>query len=112
MAEAGAKDKLFLFDGTYAVFRAYFAIQGLRAQGRRHIAVGSFFLSSDELYHAQADQAHRSGVVAVSDPLGPAREVLDLVLARYAFAAMDLLDFEQADEPARHDDLPLDAFSA
>lgn len=88
------------------------AIQGLRAQGRRHIAVGSFFLSSDELYHAQAEQAHRSGVVAVSDPLGPAREVLDLVLARYAFAAMDLLDFEQADEPARHDDLPLDAFSA
>ncbi len=31
MAEAGAKDKLFLFDGTYAVFRAFFAIQGLRA---------------------------------------------------------------------------------
>ncbi|MCU0254193.1 MAG: hypothetical protein MUE47_06595, partial [Acidobacteria bacterium] len=31
MGEAGAKDKLFLFDGTYAVFRAYFAIQGLRA---------------------------------------------------------------------------------
>ncbi len=31
MGEAGAKDKLFLFDGTYAVFRAFFAIQGLRA---------------------------------------------------------------------------------
>ncbi len=31
MAGAGAKDKLFLFDGTYAVFRAFFAIQGLRA---------------------------------------------------------------------------------
>ncbi len=28
---AGAKDRLFLFDGTYAVFRAYYAIQGLRA---------------------------------------------------------------------------------
>ena len=71
------------------------AIAGLRAQGRRHIAVGSFFLTSDELYHAQADQAHRFGAVAVSEPIGPAREVLDIVLARYAFASMDLLDFEQ-----------------
>lgn len=69
------------------------AIQGLRAQGRRHIAVGSFFLSPDELYMAQADQALRCGAVAVSEPIGAAREVFDLVLARYAFAAMDLLDF-------------------
>lgn len=70
------------------------AIQGLRAQGRRHIAVGSFFLTADELYRAQVDQALRGGAVAVSDPIGPAREVTDLVLARYAFAAMDLLDQE------------------
>lgn len=72
------------------------AIQGLRSQGRRHIAVGSFFLTSDAHFHAQADLAHRGGAVAVSEPLGPAREVLDMVLARYAFAAMDLLDFTQA----------------
>ena len=72
------------------------AIQGLRSQGRRHIAVGSFFLTADELFQAQADLALRGGAVAVSDPIGAAREVLDLVLARYAFAAMDLLDFAQA----------------
>ena len=71
------------------------AIAGLRAQGRRHIAVGSFFLTSDELFHSQAEQALRYGAVAVSEPIGPAREVLDIALARYAFASMDLLDFEQ-----------------
>ena len=69
------------------------AIQGLRAQGRRHIAVGSFFLGPDELYQAQSDLALRCGAVAVSEPVGSSAEVLDLVLARYAFAAMDLLDF-------------------
>ncbi|MEA4943638.1 MAG: CbiX/SirB N-terminal domain-containing protein [Propionicimonas sp.] len=74
------------------------AIMGLRAQGRRHIAVGSFFLSADEAYHAQADLAYRFGAVSVSEPIGAASEVVDLVLARYAFAAMDLLDFGAADE--------------
>lgn len=68
------------------------AVNGLRSQGRRHIAVGSFFLQPDALYASQAELAYRSGAVAVSDPLGSCREVLDLVLARYAFAAMDLLD--------------------
>lgn len=79
------------------------AIQGLRAQGRRHIAVGSFFLTGDDLFHAQAEQAYRSGAVAVSEPIGSASEVLQFVLARYAFAAMDLLDFERP--AASFDDL-------
>lgn len=80
------------------------AIMGLRAQGRRHIAVGSFFLSADESYHTQSDLAYRYGAVSVSEPIGAAREVLDLVLARYAFAAMDLLDFgaDEMAEPVRH----------
>ena len=80
------------------------AIMGLRAQGRRHIAVGSFFLSADESYHTQSDLAYRFGAVSVSEPIGAAREVLDLVLARYAFAAMDLLDFgaDEMAEPVRH----------
>ncbi|MBK8459467.1 MAG: CbiX/SirB N-terminal domain-containing protein [Micropruina sp.] len=69
------------------------AIQGLRSQGRRHIAVGSFFLAPTNLFHTQADLAYRCGAVSVSEPLGAAQEVIDLVLARYAFAAMDLLDF-------------------
>ncbi len=70
------------------------AIMGLRAQGRRHIAVGSFFLAANDEFHTQSDLAYRFGAVAVSDPIGAAREVIDLVLARYAFAAMNLLDFE------------------
>ncbi len=82
------------------------AIQGLRAQGRRHIAVGSFFLTATELFHAQAELAERCGAVSISEPLGSAREVMDLILARYAFAAMDLLDvgFDdlEQDEPTRH----------
>ncbi len=78
------------------------AIMGLRSQGRRHIAVGSFFLSADTAYQGQTDLAFRYGAVSVSEPIGAAREVLDLVLARYAFAAMDLLDFgivEETEEP-------------
>lgn len=74
------------------------AIMGLRAQGRRHIAVGSLFLSADTAFQTQSDLAYRYGAVSVSEPIGAAPEVLDLVLARYAFAAMDLLDFEVADE--------------
>ncbi|QIK73441.1 hypothetical protein G7070_15695 [Propioniciclava coleopterorum] len=70
------------------------AIQGLRAQGRRHIAVGSFFLTGDERYAVQADQARRGGAIAISDPLGAAPEVAEIVLARYAFAAMELLAFD------------------
>lgn len=68
------------------------AIQGLRAQGRRHIAVGSLFLTADERYENQRELALKYGAVAVSEPLGCAEAVADLVLARYAFAAMDLLD--------------------
>lgn len=70
------------------------AIQGLRSQGRRHIAVGSFFLTAEDAYHRQSELAYRFGAVAVSEPLGAHPEVLDLVLARYAFAAMELLEFE------------------
>jgi len=77
------------------------AITSLRSQGRRHIAVGSFFLTADEPYHVQADLAHRYGAISVSDPIGCAPEVLELILARYAFAAMNLLDLgiEALDEP-------------
>lgn len=83
------------------------AIMGLRAQGRRHIAVGSFFLAADEAFHAQSDLAYRYGCVAVSEPIGAAAEVIDLALARYSFAAMDLLDFGFAEvagetNPAPH----------
>lgn len=74
------------------------AIQSLRAQGRRHIAVGSFFLTADDAFHRQSDLAYRFGAVAVSAPLGAHDDLLDIVLARYAFASMDLLAFEGEDQ--------------
>ncbi|MDN5570815.1 MAG: hypothetical protein L0G22_06085 [Propionibacteriaceae bacterium] len=81
------------------------AIAGLRAQGRRHIAVGSLFWASDEAYLAQTEIALRAGAHAVSEPLGATREITELLLARYAFAAMDLLDTEAhvADASGRAD---------
>ena len=69
------------------------AIASLRNQGRRHVAVGSLFLTADDSYTHQAQCAVQAGAVAVSAPIGPDEQVLDLVLARYAFAAMELLDF-------------------
>lgn len=70
------------------------AVQGLRSQGRRHIAVGSLFWGHEAGYLAQAEVAQRAGVVAVSEPLGATREIIELILARYAFSAMDLLDVD------------------
>jgi sirohydrochlorin ferrochelatase len=71
------------------------AISSLRDQGRRHIAVGSFYLTGDHFFDAQARQALRHGAVAVSAPIGADDTVLDAVLARYSFAAMDLLDLDE-----------------
>ncbi|MCL2783843.1 MAG: hypothetical protein FWD55_00095 [Propionibacteriaceae bacterium] len=67
------------------------AIESLNSQGRRHIAVGSFWLAPDQDFEAQARLALRYGAIAVSAPIGVDDTVLDLILARYAFAAMDLL---------------------
>ncbi|MCL1907425.1 MAG: hypothetical protein FWG08_05885 [Propionibacteriaceae bacterium] len=67
------------------------AIESLNSQGRRHVAVGSFFLAPDLGFDAQARLALKHGAIAVSSPIGVDDTVLDLILARYAFAAMDLL---------------------
>jgi len=68
------------------------AIESLNGQGRRHIAVGSFYLAPDQGFDAQARLALKYGAIAVSAPIGVDDAVLDLILARYAFAAMDMLD--------------------
>ncbi len=69
------------------------AIGTLRSQGKRHVAVGSLYLTADDSFQKQANIAVQAGAVAVSGPIGVDHEVLDLVLARYAYAAMELLDF-------------------
>ena len=78
------------------------AIAALRAQGRRHIAVGSLFIGETSAYTLQAEQSRAAGAVAVSAPLGADDRVLELVMARYSYAAMDMLD---DDIPGGSDDL-------
>ncbi|MCL2736610.1 MAG: hypothetical protein FWD75_08285 [Propionibacteriaceae bacterium] len=80
------------------------AIESLNAQGRRHVGVGSFYLAPDHDFEAQAHMALRHGAIAVSAPIGVDDTVLDLILTRYAFAAMDLL----ADEEEIHEIYPIE----
>lgn len=74
------------------------AVRTLRAQGRRHIAVGSWFLSPSRIYTASTELAYTAGAIAVSEPLGPEPEVAETALSRYLVAAMDLVDLQLDDE--------------
>lgn len=76
------------------------AIAALRSQGRRHIAVGSLFLTKGPLFRAHQQAALRAGAMVVTDPIEDHDRLVELVLARYAFAAMELLD---ASAPERSD---------
>jgi sirohydrochlorin ferrochelatase len=81
------------------------AIRTLRAQGRRHIAVGSWYLAPSEGFRRQAALALESGAVAVSAPLGAGPEIAEAALARYVVAALELVDLEPASAeapPERH----------
>ncbi|MFV0428630.1 MAG: sirohydrochlorin chelatase [Arachnia sp.] len=68
------------------------AVTALRAQGRRHIAVGALCLEPTPDFVALQQAASRAGALAVTEPLLDDPQVLELILARYAFAAMELLD--------------------
>lgn len=83
------------------------AVRSLRSQGRRHVAVGSWFLSPEPLYAEQSTLALKMGAVAVADPMGAEPEVVETVLARYLVAAMELVDLdlpevEEEPAPVRH----------
>jgi sirohydrochlorin ferrochelatase len=73
------------------------AIATLRSQGRRLIAVGSFFLTGDTEYNEQAEQALAHEAVAVSAPIGADERLLDVAMARYSVSALELLDEADAD---------------
>ncbi len=68
------------------------AIMSMRGQGRRHIAVGSLFLAGDAKFLGHYQSAQRAGAIAITDPIGSDQRILELILARYAFAAMEMLD--------------------
>lgn len=80
------------------------AVRTLRSQGRRHVAVGSWFLSPTALFVREATSALAAGAAAVSDPLGAGPELAEVVLSRYVVAAMELVDLESEEitevEPA------------
>lgn len=67
------------------------AVRAFRAQGRRHIAVGSLFIAPGLLYDRAAELALEAGAVAVSAPFGADPEVARTVLARYAVGAVELV---------------------
>lgn len=67
------------------------AVRSFRAQGRRHIAVGSLFLAPGFLYDRASELALEAGAVAVSQPFGADPEVARTILARYAVGAVELV---------------------
>lgn len=67
------------------------AVRQFRAAGRRHIAVGSFFLAPGFLPDRAAELALEAGAVAVSEPLGVDDEIARTMLSRYAVGAVQLV---------------------
>jgi sirohydrochlorin ferrochelatase len=67
------------------------AVRQFRAEGRRHIAVGSMFLAPGTLPDRATELALEAGAVAVSAPLGADAEVARTILARYAVGAVELV---------------------
>jgi sirohydrochlorin ferrochelatase len=67
------------------------AVRAFRAEGKRHIAVASFFLAPGKLPDRAGELALEAGAVAVSDPLGAHPAVARAILARYAVGAVELV---------------------
>jgi len=67
------------------------AVRKFRAEGRRHVAVGSLFLAPGTLPDRAAELALEAGAVAVSAPLGADTELARTILARYAVGAVELV---------------------
>jgi hypothetical protein len=70
------------------------AVRALRADGRRHVAVGLLFLAPGFLTDRVTELALEAGAVAVAEPLGADQEIAEIVLARYAVGAVDLVDLD------------------
>ncbi|MFL6091186.1 MAG: sirohydrochlorin chelatase [Aeromicrobium sp.] len=70
------------------------AVRALRADGRRHVAVGLLFLAPGYLTDRVTELALEAGAVAVAKPLGADQEIAEIILARYAVGAVDLVDLD------------------
>lgn len=80
------------------------AVASLRAQGRRHITVAAMYLTPTVQYHTMAHAGARAGAIAVTAPIGDSEQLRLLILARYAFGAMELLDGTPTQLPLESDD--------
>lgn len=67
------------------------AVRRFRAEGRRHVAVGSYFIAPGFLPDRAEELALEAGAIAVGEPLGADPEVAWLVLTRYTVAAVELV---------------------
>ena len=67
------------------------AVRAFRAEGRRHVAVASFFLAPGFLPDRATELALEAGAVAVSEPLGAHPILARTILARYAVGAVELV---------------------
>jgi sirohydrochlorin ferrochelatase len=67
------------------------AVRRFRSEGRRHVAVGSYFIAPGFLPDRAEELALEAGAIAVAEPLGADPEVAWLVLTRYTVAAVELV---------------------
>ncbi|MGH3367717.1 MAG: CbiX/SirB N-terminal domain-containing protein, partial [Nocardioidaceae bacterium] len=67
------------------------AVRRFRAEGRRHVAVGCYFIAPGRLPDRAEELAAEAGAIAVAEPLGADPEVAWLVLTRYTVAAVELV---------------------
>jgi len=70
------------------------AVRALRADGRRHVAVGLLFLTPGALTDRVTELALEAGAVAVAEPLGAEQAIAEIILARYSVGALDLVDLD------------------
>jgi sirohydrochlorin ferrochelatase len=67
------------------------AVREWRRRGKRHIAVGSLFLTSGPSAERAAELALEAGACAVSSPLGAHQDLSRLIVARYSVSALLLV---------------------
>lgn len=70
------------------------AVRAHRADGRRNIAVGQLMLAPGFLPDRVKELAYEAGAVAVAEPLGVDEEIAEVILARYAVGAVQLVSFD------------------
>jgi sirohydrochlorin ferrochelatase len=67
------------------------AVREWRRRGKRHVAVGSLFITAGPRADRAAELALEAGACAVSAPLGAHEELSRVLVARYSVGALELM---------------------